>query len=333
MKVLTRSRLFAQLLGFVFATAPYSVSAQTPHDPSLSLGIIMDVTGPAAPIGEDCRQGFELARHLFAKEDTIKGAPVRFVFGDSKGDQKTAVIEFSRMVDSEKAVAVLVSRTGLATAVNPISRQKKVPIVGITANPVFVDENKYAFRIWVRADQEGEALARKAAEKQVKRIAVLTAEEDYPIVMSKSFTSSFQKLGGEIVFDETIDKDFVDFSSLLPRLKARAPDAVFMNVTIPQLGIAYKRMHELGIKKQFFSSYFVFRKDVLETAGPESVEGAIAVEIDYKKQTLKMLSKLNSGTCREAVWRMLVTLVPRSYYRRSLKIQTYGHQRTCMMNC
>lgn len=275
--------LLGPALCFIFAATFNAVHAETTPERRVTLGLIFDATGPAAPLGEDCRQGFEVARRVFAPRDEINGRPLTFLFGDSKGDAKTAMLEFSRMTDSEKAVAVLVSRTRLGMAVNPLSRQKAIPLLSSSAHPAFVAENKFAFRIWVRAEAEGQALAKKAMEMGLKRMAILTTEDEYLLSMSQSFSASFEAQGGEIILDEKVDKDFMEFSALTLQLKAKSPDGIFVNVSIPQLSVAYRRMYELGVHKQFFSSYWVFKPDVLEAAGARALEGVIAVEMNFRK--------------------------------------------------
>ena len=126
-------------------------------------------------------------------------------------------------------------------------------------------------------------MASKALAMGITKAALTTTEDDYLLAMSNSFAVSFTSRGGAIVLDEKIDKDFVDFSTLITQLKSKAPEAVFMNVGIPQLSVAYRRMHELGLKKQFFSSYWVFKKDVLDAAGAQAPDGVIAVEMDFRK--------------------------------------------------
>lgn len=281
--IVAKRIVFPALIVVSIALQPLYLRADVRERPEITVGFIIDLTGPASSLGEDCRQGFEVARQTFAGEDRVNATPIRFVFGDSKGDPKTAVLEFTRMVDSERSLAVLVSRTHLAMAVNPVSRHKQVPLLASSASPSFVSDNLYAFRVWPRADQEGAALAAKAIEKNAKTIAVVTTEDDYLMAMTTSFKSNFTKLNGRVVVDQTVDKDFVDFSSIISQLRTKKPDAVFLNVAIPQLGVAYRRMHELGVRKQAFSSYWVFKKEVLESAGPEALEGAIAVEMDYQR--------------------------------------------------
>lgn len=289
------AKRFVKGIAFAFlACGLISWSSATADEPP-AIGFIMDLTGPAAPLGEDCRQGFEVARLSFGGKDSLNRNSVRFVIGDSKGDPKTAVTEFSRMISSEHALAVIISRTHLAAAVNPVSRQAKVSLLASSANPRFVDENEYAFRVWVRADREGDALATKAFQNGARTLALITTEDDYLLSMSASFLSSFKKLGGEVVFDEKVDKDFMDFGSLVSKLRMKNPDAVFMNVGIPQLGVAYRRMHELGFRKQFFSSYWIFKDDVLAAAGREAVEGVIAVEMDYRKPKFEEAFKAQFG--------------------------------------
>lgn len=282
MLTISAVRLPRLLMCLLFVSAAH---AQThPYEEkALTIGLIADLTGPLAPLGVDCRQGFETARRSFAPDDVVGGRRVTYIYGDSKGEAKTSVSEFTRMVDSGHAAAVVISRTGMAMPVNPISLQRRFPILASAAHPKFVSGNRYAFREWVRAENEGIAMAKRARKSNFKRLAVITTEDDYLSPMSEGFAERFTADGGQVVFNQSIDNQFSDFSTLLLQAKSKIPDVLMINVSIAQLGVIFRRMHEMGLKLPAYSSYWVFKKEVLETAGAEALEGVTSVEMDFRQ--------------------------------------------------
>ncbi len=81
-------------------------------------------------------RGAEVAIEKLNAKGGINGKKIKLITLDTKGDPKEAINAYNRLVDQEKAIAVLgppISNIGLALA--PIANSKKVPIVGSFIDP------------------------------------------------------------------------------------------------------------------------------------------------------------------------------------------------------
>ena len=136
------------------------------------IGNLQDLSGPTSVNGNMVARGAELAVERINAAGGVNGKKIRLVTLDTKGDVQEAIKAYNRLVDQEKAVAVVgppVSNIGLALA--PIANQKKVPILGSFIDPrVTVDEKTgkaqpAMFLMQPSSIQYGEILAGYSLEK------------------------------------------------------------------------------------------------------------------------------------------------------------------------
>lgn len=247
-----------------------------------TIGVLAELSGPYARLGSDCRQAYEVA---------LQSAPpsVRVVFGDNQSDPKVGISEFRRMVNVEGASIIVTTRSPVGLALNPLSLQSKVPLIGVIGHPRFTSENPYAIRVYPSAADEAEGLAALVRSNMTSSLAVVTVEDEYFLGLKDAFEA---KLGHDkIVVSETVAATEHSFGTVAARIKAKSPSALFINVAPTQMGSLLKRMREIGINIPIYSNFLVGSSDVRKELGPLA-EGMMFVEVDYQKAGfLKLLSQ------------------------------------------
>lgn len=272
-----RPFVFALSLGLLLAVA---ANAQPRKD--AVIGAMAELSGPFHSIGDECRRGFEIAAKSLSDDGKVGEYNLIVVYGDHQRESKVGVSEFNRIVGQKHALALISNASSVVMALNPTSLARKVPFLGVSAHPKFVQGNPYAFRFWLNANIEGGALAEKALQLDKKTAAIVTLEDDYPLAVSEGFRKTFSQKGS-ITFDENILKTETDFSPIATRIRRVNPEIVFVNIVGDQLPLAIKKFREQGLKQQIISTFSMSRKDYLTSAGTENVEGVIFLEIDGEK--------------------------------------------------
>jgi len=252
-----------------------------------TLGLLSELTGPSAANGEACRQGYEVARQKFAPNDVIGAQKIRFLFGDHKAEAKTAIDEYNRFVKQEDALAVLSNRGNVGMALDPLSKQDNVPLIGMMAHINFIDQNPNGFRFWPSAKTEGAALAQRAYSRGLRKVASLILEDDAALAIGNSFEGEFKRLGGEVVFHELVGEKDTDFSTLFSRARGLKPDLLFIHVAVTQMGIAVKRARELGLKQPIYSYFWIGYPEVLQSAGKDALEGTTFISLATDRPLFK----------------------------------------------
>lgn len=267
----------------------------------ISVGLMVDAAGPTSMIGAECRHGFEAARGL-PRRNAGGAARVRMVYADHKGESRTAVSEFQKLVELDKVLAVITHRSQITMALNALSRREALPLLGVAGQVGFVDENEYAFRFWPSAALEGRALARRALAEGRRKFVILSGEDEYTDSMRREFRRTILEEGGSILADDTATPDELDFRSLLLKAAFRQADAVFVNLLLPQIGPFLKRLHEQRIPAARYSNFWGASPRQLEVAGAEAVQGTALVQADFNGPGfLAAAGRVESGTAVSAV--------------------------------
>lgn len=251
-----------------------------------SIGALAELTGNFARFGEDCRRGYEIAQ-------ANSSSTARVLFGDNQSDPKAAISEFHRLVTSERASILVTSRSPVGLALNPLSNQQHIPLIGIVGHPRFVSENPYAVRVFPSAGDEAAALAGYVESKGESKIAAISLEDEYFIGLRNEFEKKIGK--DKIVFSETVAPSEQDFSSLLVRIKSKYPTAILANVGPAQMAQLITKIHQTGLNVRVYSNFLAGSADIRKALG-ENGEGVVFAELDYDKpEFLKAVAKRADG--------------------------------------
>ena len=239
-------------------------------------GLILPLSGDYVSVGDFCRTGAEVARQ--AKPD--RNYQVNYITGDSRGLAKDAVNEFKKIAEIDQVQAAMVVRAPCGMAVNPLSSEKKLPLLGVVGHNDFISQNPYAFRLWPSVKLESQTLAEQAMKAGSKKIIIISSADDWLLSFGAAFERNYKNLGGEIVYADTILPDLHDFRSLILRLRNLEADGIFINVSMGQLGTFIKQIKESDFKHKLYSIFWVNTPDVIKTAGYANLAGLTFVEPD-----------------------------------------------------
>ncbi len=262
------------------------------EESALVLGLLMELSGDFAPNGDDCRHGYEVAQANYLHDGYAGKHRLRLVFADSRGDGRTAMSEFRRLLDGERAVAVISNRSAVVMALNPLSRREGVALLGIAGHSDFVRQNPNAVRFFPSASQETDALVSLAISEGARRFAMITAQDEWNVSLSTEFSRHVLAKGGRVVFDQQVSPSEADFYSLIARLKQKDPDIIYVNLGISQTGEVMRRIREQGMRQQIMSTFWAGKREAISLAGKSAAEGVIFVEPNLQRE--KFLASLQS---------------------------------------
>jgi ABC-type branched-subunit amino acid transport system substrate-binding protein len=264
------------LLILVFAN---SVIAESKPQPVF--GFLSPLSGNYAALGEDNRQGIEVALKVSQSQIHPK-----IIYSDSKAEPAVAMSEFRKLTSSDKASAIFVMRSPVAMAVNPLSEASEFPILGGAGDKRFAEKNKYAFQIWSKSDEEGEFLANVFKSKNYDTAAIVTTEDDWTSSVTAGFVSKY-KDSGSLVINESVLPADNDFRTILLRAKKLSPKVIFANLGLAQIGPFIRQAREINLPIPIYSNFWAAKKDVLESVGEAALEGVRFVEMDTNYPVLR----------------------------------------------
>lgn len=231
----------AHLLALLISTITLHPRALFAEDSSQRLGVILPLSGEFAVLGDACRKGVELAISELKTEDI----PLTAKFEDSPSASATATLTAYNKLHHDLGISVFlgfVSAEELEAVRAPSAKDGSALVaIGTPKN-----RPSNALVIWMSPFVEAQQLAHEMAPK-FKRVAILSADQQWESDVSDAFTTEFVKLGGEIALRLNLPYSTKDVSSSLLKIKRANPDAII----IPPYSLfsAYaKALHKLNIK-------------------------------------------------------------------------------------
>lgn len=243
------------LHGLVLATAVSSpmVIAQE----SVVIGAPLPLTGPLSPEGTKLQRGYDLWVEEVNKAGGItvgsKKLPVKIIYYDYQSNTPKAVQLAEKLVTDDK-VNFLFSPfgSGATKAASAVSEKYGIPTLAPTASSVEVYDRGYKnlFGTFTPNDSLTEPLADlvKADAKEVKRVAILSRNDLYPLALGQDFEKSAKKRGIEVVYFDKYPIGALDHASAITQLRATKPDWIVITGYINDLILIRKQLGDQKVK-------------------------------------------------------------------------------------
>jgi len=198
-----------------------------PANTGVKVGFLSTLSGPAAGLGTDIRDGFQLAmKHLGGK---LGGLPAEVIVADDKQDPNTAKQATERLLKKDKVdfMTGIVFSNILLTVAKPVLDSRTF-FISANAGPSQLagkDCNPYFFNVAWQNDNYAEAMGRWASNKGIK--SAITIVPNYPA--GKDMVSGFKRFYTGQIADEMYTKlGQLDYAAELAQLRAAKPDGIFV---------------------------------------------------------------------------------------------------------
>lgn len=218
-------------------------------DGTVTIGLILPMTGPSASTGKQERAGAE----LYMKEhgDKVAGKTIKLELRDDTAAADVTKRLAQELVANDHANVLMgFGLTPLALAVAPIATEAKVPeIVTAAATAMITEKSPYIVRTSFTLPQASAPMADYCLKTGIKRVVTIVTDYGPGIDAEKWFGETFKKGGGTIVEAIRAPLKNPDFAPFLQRVKDDAPDAVFVFVPSGFGAIFMKQFVERGLDK------------------------------------------------------------------------------------
>ncbi len=254
----------------------------------IKVGAVMPMTGPLAAYGQTAYLGVELANK--ANNKLKNGDTVKVVLLDNKGDKVDTATTTTRLISSDKVVAILGALTSANTAqVISIAEKKKVPVIASVATlDKLTAKRNYANRVCFSDSFQGEVVAKYAKDNGYKSAVVVADQAQvYSLGLAKAFQKKFKSTGGKILKKIKITSGDKDFKAVVSQIKKLNPDFIFIPTYHPEASMIARQAKQLGLKKPMFSGDGVSNQTFIDLGG-DAVEGYMYTDFfDYRNPPSK----------------------------------------------
>jgi len=216
--MIRKSLVVAATLG-LWATAAQA-------EDNLKIGLIATLSGPPAVLGQQLRNGFELAvKQLSGK---LGGRTAEIVVADDELKPDVAVTKVKSLIERDKVDFVVgpVFSNILGAIMKPVTDAGVILISPNAGTSSFAgkDCNPNFFVTSYQNDQVHEVLGQYAQDSGIKKVIIIVPNYQ----AGKDSAAGFKhKFAGEIVDEIYVPLGQLDYSAELSKMAAASPDAIF----------------------------------------------------------------------------------------------------------
>jgi branched-chain amino acid transport system substrate-binding protein len=209
------------------------------------------LTGTTATFGISTRNGVGMATDEANQSGGVLGKQIRVIVEDDQGKPEEAQTVVTKLINKDRVVAVLgevASSRSLAAA--PVCQQNRIPMITPSStNPRVTQIGDFIFRVCFIDPFQGLVMAKFSRNTlKFSRVAILRdIKNDYSVGLAGVFTENFQKMGGQIVADESYSEGDTDFSAQLTSIKSKNPQAIYVPGYYTEVGLIARQSRKLGI--------------------------------------------------------------------------------------
>ena len=249
-------------------------------DGKIKIGVLTPLSGPLAIAGEVQKNALAMA---------VKDNPndkIELIYEDSKYDPKTSVSGYEAL--KMKGVKIIIADgSPVVAAIRAKAVQDGIMIFAQSATtPAFTDDSPLTCRIGLTADILGGSISQYVnGSLKYKKIAIMSANNEYGVTMKDEITKSFESLGGQIVATETYDQASGDLRTNITRLVENQNNidalVVTNNITPESM---FRQLKELGWTKPIVSDAWTitspYMKDRKVACGVPFIDYAYTPQAD-----------------------------------------------------
>jgi branched-chain amino acid transport system substrate-binding protein len=245
------SKIAAVLAAGLMGAASFAHAAEPPKDPeTFEIGAILAMTGSAPYYGEVMSRGIKLAVKEINDAGGIGGIKLNVTIEDHKsGKAKEGVAGMQRLLSLHNTQAVLSSFSAPTLAIAPIADREKIFVInggGVSAK--LIKASKYMVHNRQLSSSLASAVADLGKERGYKKMAIIHWKDAAGDSVRDVLTEEWTGDGRKVVAAEAVVQGAANIDTQVAKIRASRPDVVALGVFQPEVGLAIKRLRELGVK-------------------------------------------------------------------------------------
>jgi branched-chain amino acid transport system substrate-binding protein len=218
---------------------------------TIKVGHYASMTGKEATFGQSTDRGIRLALEEINAAGGFKGKKIEVITYDDKGESKEAGSAVTRLINSDKVVAVLGEvASSLSLAGGSVCEAQQIPMISPSStNPRVTSGKKYVFRVCFIDPVQAAAIAKFVSENlKLTKVAILYDQtQAYSKGLRDDFTKAFEKMDGKIVADQAYNGGDTDFSAQLTTIRAANAEIIFVPGYYTEGGNIAIQARKLGV--------------------------------------------------------------------------------------
>lgn len=220
------------------------------------IGGIGPLSGTASSYGNSVKNGAQVAVDEINAAGGINGTKFKLAFEDDQNKTDVAISAYNKLMDD--GVNAILGAVTSDPCIALTAETNTDGILQVTPSGSANDCTKYdnGFRICFTDPLQGTTMADYAVkELGKKKIAVMyNVSDPYSTGIQEAFAEQVKSNGGEVVENQSFEKDAVDFKTQLTKIKGSGAELIFIPAYYTEVSYILNQAKKLGMDIPFIGS-------------------------------------------------------------------------------
>jgi branched-chain amino acid transport system substrate-binding protein len=257
----------------------------------IKIADVAELSGGGATVGNNWKNGIDLAVEEINAKGGILGRKIEVSHADSQSNPGVARAQVQKALDGEPYVLLGPGYSGSVKVTAPLAAEAGITqIMGGEAAELTQAGNKFLFRTSFGQQSSMPKVAKYINDElKAKSVAVVWVNNDFGRGGRDVITKEFNRLGIKVAADLSTEAGQADFAADVSKIKAAAPDAVFIYVNEEESARILKEIKRQGVTAPLIGETTLVGQKVIELAGDAAngARGHVGLTTDAPVEAVK----------------------------------------------
>ncbi|MGJ4882096.1 MULTISPECIES: ABC transporter substrate-binding protein [unclassified Bradyrhizobium] len=257
----------------------------------IKIANVAELSGGGATVGTNWKNGIDLAVEEINAKGGILGRKIEVSHADSQSNPGVARAQVQKALDAEPYVLLGPGYSGSVKVTAPLAAEAGITqIMGGEAAELTQAGNKFLFRTSFGQQSSMPKVAKYINDEiKAKSVAVVWVNNDFGRGGRDVITKEFNRLGIKVAADLSTEAGQADFAADVSKIKAAAPDAVFIYVNEEESARILKEIKRQGVTAPLIGETTLVGQKVIELAGDAAngARGHVGLTTDAPVEAIK----------------------------------------------
>ena len=279
------------ILAGLCSAALLTGAAYAQSDAPIKIADVAELSGGGATVGNNWKNGIDLAVEEINAKGGILGRKIEVSHADSQSNPGVARAQVQKALDGEPYVLLGPGYSGSVKVTAPLAAEAGITqIMGGEAAELTQAGNKFLFRTSFGQQSSMPKVAKYINDElKAKSVAVVWVNNDFGRGGRDVITKEFNRLGIKVAADLSTEAGQADFAADVSKIKAAAPDAVFIYVNEEESARILKEIKRQGVTAPLIGETTLVGQKVIELAGDAAngARGHVGLTTDAPVEAVK----------------------------------------------
>jgi branched-chain amino acid transport system substrate-binding protein len=258
------------------------------------IGVIAPLSGDLSALGLGIKNGVDLAIKQANDAKKVNGWTLQLAAEDDTATANVGAQVAAKLKSDAQVVGVVGTlNSSVAQQVAPVLQSANivqispantgVALTGRDKLPNQVRVYSNYFRVATTDDVQGPFAAQYLAGTGAKKLAIVHDKKTYGQGLATAVAAEFKKGGGTVTRTETVNPGDKIFNSVVTKILADKPDAVYYGGEFPEAAPLSKQLHAAGFTGPVMGGDGIYSQKFIDNGG---VQGDLATSVGAPTESL-----------------------------------------------